>query len=52
MNWKNPDWKYVPVKAMKPNYLAEKFKKIRAEQRKEAQSKVTQFPERRKDAVR
>lgn len=48
MSVHDKNWKYTPVRDMKPNYLAEKFRKIRAEQKRQAEAKVQQFPKWRK----
>lgn len=42
------DFKYTPAKEQGPDYLKNKFERIRKQQKKEAEAKVQQFPQRRK----
>ena len=51
MSWRDPKFKYVNSKAMTPNYLADKFRRMLNKQKaneKEAAVKVEQMPARKR----
>ena len=51
MSWRDPKFKYVNSKAMTPNYLADKFRRMLNKQKandKEAAQKVEPIPARKR----